>query len=111
MASSKNQQQEYPFSAKYDLSRLPGRQEKFFNVAVAHATDSDMYQQHGAVFAYNGTVVASGSNQGKRQRFNKQNVCSAHAELSVLWQVVPGTHQIKWYEKGAKVAKGTICAA
>ena len=76
----------------------------------------------GAVFAYNSTPVATGCNGGGRQRFNKQHVCSQHAELSVIWQVVPGTHQIKWYEKGSqrgsakgtrpqpKVAKGTAAA-
>ena len=83
---------DFPFSAKYNIDALPGRQAKFFAIALGSAQDSDMYQRHGAVCAFNSEVVASGCNEGKRQRFNKQNVCSAHAELSVLWQYVPGKY-------------------
>jgi hypothetical protein len=85
---------------KVSIDKLPKRQSYTFGLAYEKASDSDMYQKLGAVFSYNGRPVATGCNNGHRQRYNKQVVCSGHAELSVLWQVVPGTHQIKWYEKG-----------
>lgn len=86
---------------KYDINSLPSKQNKFFVLARSEAQNSKMLSQLGAVFAHNGSPVATGCNDGMRQRFSKQNTCSTHAELAVLWQVVPGTHQIKWYEKGA----------
>ena len=95
-----------PFGAHYqndvcfDLTDLPNRHEKMVALAMEEANNSDMLYHLGAVFSYNGSAVATGYNDKSRHRFNKQDVCSMHAELSVLWQVVPGTHQIKWYEKG-----------
>ena len=93
-------------SCIFDINDLPGRQEKFYSTAYAEAQKSKLSYQTGAVMTYNATPVGAGFNDIGRTRVRKQNVCSVHAELAAMRCVVPGTHQIKWYEKEPKEPKG-----
>lgn len=69
------------------------RHQKMIALALYQALQSDLQYRLGSVFVSSGKVVATGHNNGVRQRFNKQNVCSTHAELNVLWKIIPGKHQ------------------
>ena len=68
----------------------------FMEKAAEQANYSDMPQKHGAVIVKGGKVLVGGYNQN-RTRMNKKNVCSVHAEVLALNNLM----KQQWFEKGS----------